>query len=162
MAKVINEENLHEGRDAESAFIYLHYILLKDGEIFNGQTSYLPVNLIWLDFLDTQVIPSTDAVSISFDASIIRNGAMLAAVSFLDDAYSEDGISDADKIVVETLRASRAASEPELTQFLNAISIPNNFQEVTSVKKRIFDRFVIEFWRKEICSLPVFESSNAC
>ncbi len=45
--KKTNQENYFEGVTATAYFVGLLYRMIKDGEIFKSQTSYLPPNELW-------------------------------------------------------------------------------------------------------------------
>ena len=55
-------------------------------------------------------------------------------------------MSTRDEEIINALNNSWAIAEPEVKEFLDSISIIENYERVLLAKKRIFNRFVMGFW----------------
>ena len=142
--KKTNQENYFEGVTATAYFVGLLYRMIKDGEIFKSQTSYLPTDFDWLSFLDVEV---SDDLSLELEQLLLQNAAAVAAVSWLEDQYTFELLTTQRAMVVERLSKSDIGQSQYFQNFLSMINVSNNYENVQKSVKDIYEKFVLEWWK---------------
>jgi hypothetical protein len=145
--KIIAAENFSEGTNALGHFLGLIYRFLRDGEIFKSQTTYLPLDFAWIDFIDVEVAAELDS---ELEEDVLQLGAALAAISWLDDQYSLELFTEQRENVIERLSASKHGQLLEFRQFVESLNIPNNFDGVQSALQKIYKKYVEKWWINQI------------
>ena len=145
--KSISGQNVDEGVRAAASFIGLFYRMLTDNRIFNHQTAFLPQELNWIEYLTVNV---ADECAPDVDQSLLRLGAMVATVSWLDDAFSEEFFGEKCAIAIHELRNSEFGTLPEVAAFLRELDDPESYSGAENTLDAIYRKFVRTWWESQL------------
>ena len=145
--KIITSENFREASIARDHFLGLIYRLLHEGQIIHSQIYYYPEAFEWLQYLDAQL---NSELELELDAELLRLGAALTCVNWIENSYSQESFSERYLHVVARLQDSKFGQTKEFRRFLEAIVQSDNLGEVELSLSAIFELHVRSWWMSQL------------
>lgn len=146
--KIIDRENVSEAVAAMAHFLALFFRIIRDKEIFNSQTAYIPPEFDWVKFIDCKI---QEDIYYEVDLELLRLGAAIATISRLDDLFNEDLQEDRFyQELIDSLKGSEFYLKVGFFEFFKAQEIAGNYIAVSDALRIIYKEHVEKWWARQL------------